>query len=112
MQIGIIDHWDLRLHPMPLKCMGNLKSAQKTSGRDTLKMENQNHPPSISLKNLIGAFIILSFGCKLSLLVFFVELMIAMPSRNRRRFEKARNDGVINKSANSTLLITRKENEI
>ncbi|EFX87002.1 hypothetical protein DAPPUDRAFT_312491 [Daphnia pulex] len=55
MQSGIIDHWDLWFRPMPLQCMGNIRNAHTTETSTTLKQKN--HPPSLSLKNLTGAFV-------------------------------------------------------
>jgi glutamate receptor, ionotropic, invertebrate len=89
MQTGIIDRWDLWFRPMLLKCMGNIRTAHTTETSKTLKQKNQ--PPSLSLKNLTGAFVVLSVGFGISFLVFLSELIIAIPSRHRRRIDETRN---------------------
>jgi hypothetical protein len=88
MQTGIIDHWDLWFRPMPGKCMGNIRNAHTTETSTTLKQKN--HPPSLSLKNLTEAFVVLLDGFSISFLAFLCEQIVAMPGRNRRRLEEAR----------------------
>lgn len=97
MQTGIIDHWDLLFHPKPGQCMGNIRNAHATETSTTLKQKN--HPPSLSLKNLTGAFVaVLLVGFSISfLMAFLCEQIVAMPGRNRRRLEEARRTKVWDK---------------
>lgn len=89
MQTGIIDHWDSRFRPMPGKCMGNIRNAHTTETSATLKQKN--HPPSLSLKNLTGAFVVLLVGFSISFLAFLCEQIVAKTGRNnRRRLQEAR----------------------
>lgn len=72
-QTGIIDHWDSWFRPMPRQCLANIKKGAK-------KLETKHS--AISLKNLTGAFVVLSIGFSLSFLAFLVELIISMAKRN------------------------------
>lgn len=74
---GLIDYWDLWFRPMSGPCMKNGKgSGFKSQGRN-------KHPP-LSLKNLTGAFLVLSIGISLALWAFLCEKIISMPGRRQR----------------------------
>ena len=63
---GIFDFWDSWYRPMPRQCAANLKGkAEKEFGNHGLRR--------LSLKNLTGAFIVLSVGIGLSLVAFIYE---------------------------------------
>ena len=63
---GLFDFWDLWFRPMPRQCAANLKGkAEKESEYHGLRR--------LSLKNLTGAFVVLSIGIGLSLLAFVNE---------------------------------------
>ena len=62
---------------MPPQCDGKpVKIRKQRSPRNKLSR--------LSLKNLTGAFVILSFGMSLSFLVFLCEKIVSMMSRNHR----------------------------
>jgi ionotropic glutamate receptor len=63
-QIGVFNYWDLWFRPMPPQGKGNIKTRYKTP---------KTEPKSLSLKNLIGAFVVLGFGTSLFLLAFMCE---------------------------------------
>ncbi|EFX87003.1 hypothetical protein DAPPUDRAFT_312492 [Daphnia pulex] len=88
MQTGIIDYWDLWFRPMPLQCLDNIKSVYKPPNSKTLKMKNR--PPALTLKNLTGAFIVLSLGFSLSFLAFLCEQIISISIRRSRQLQKSR----------------------
>ncbi|XP_046449207.1 ionotropic receptor 93a-like [Daphnia pulex] len=69
LQTGMIDHWDSWFRPMPRQCKANVKKGDK-------KRETKHMP--ISLKNLTGAFLVLSVGLSISFLAFLVEQIISM----------------------------------
>lgn len=75
-QTGLIGYWDLWFRPMPRKCISNVKSGYA--------IPKNKHPP-LSLKNLTGAFLVLSVGLSLSLLAFLCEQVFSMDKRHRRR---------------------------
>nr|CAH0101813.1 unnamed protein product [Daphnia galeata] len=83
-QSGLLDYWEILFRPMPRQCQGKIQRGYKSP-------ENNQHPP-LSLKNLTGAFIILSIGFSLSILAFLVEQIISMSKRHRRQLRPISND--------------------
>lgn len=77
MQSGLIDYWEIWFRPMPRQCQGKIKSGY------TPPDKNQ-HPP-LSLKNLTGAFIVITVGLSLSLLAFVCEKIVFVSDRHRRQ---------------------------
>ncbi|EFX82126.1 hypothetical protein DAPPUDRAFT_241224 [Daphnia pulex] len=75
-QSGLIDYWDLWFRPMPRQCQGKVKNGYKST-------DNNQHRP-LSLKNLTGAFIVLTVGISLSLLAFICEKIVCVSDRHRR----------------------------
>jgi ionotropic glutamate receptor len=73
-QSGLIDYWDTWFRPMPLQCLGKIQYGYKAP--------NKNEHPPLSLKNLTGAFIILSVGLSLSLLAFLCEKILFLFKRH------------------------------
>ena len=69
-EIGLNEYWDLWYPPVSRNCLGNMK-------KDNIKSSTSKKPPSLSLKNLTGAFIILFVGIGLSLCAFIYELISA-----------------------------------
>ena len=63
---------------MPPQCDGKPVKIRKQ------KSPGNGKPSRLSLKNLTGAFVILSFGMSHSFLVFLCEKIISMMSKNRR----------------------------
>jgi|LakMenEpi03Aug12_release.lakeMendotaPanAssembly.Ray.scaffolds.fasta_scaffold1161364_2 ionotropic glutamate receptor len=74
LQSGLIDYWDTWFRPMPLQCKGKIQYGYTPPN-------NNEHPP-LSLKNLTGAFIILSVGLSLSLLAFLCEKILFLFKRH------------------------------
>jgi nitrogen fixation/metabolism regulation signal transduction histidine kinase len=72
-QTGIIDYWELWFRKMPGQCMANINSVSKKN--------RETQHSSLSLKNLIGAFIVLLIGFSLSLLVFICEQIASIFAR-------------------------------
>ncbi|XP_032789947.2 LOW QUALITY PROTEIN: glutamate receptor ionotropic, kainate 2 [Daphnia magna] len=73
---GLVNHWDLWFRPMPVQCMENFKSSRLKSSR------SEKHLP-LSLKNLTGAFLVLSVGISVAFLAFLCERIISMAGRQR-----------------------------
>ena len=67
-QIGLIDYWDSWFRPMPPQCNGKPPNENGSQG---------NKLTRLTLKNLTGAFIVLSVGLNLSLLAFLCEMLIS-----------------------------------
>lgn len=74
LQSGLIDYWDTWFRPMPPQCKGKIKNGYTPPN-------NNKHPP-LSLKNLTGAFIVLSVGLSLSLLAFLCEKILSLLKRH------------------------------
>ena len=83
-QSGLSDYWEVLFRPMPRQCQGKIRSGYKSP-------DNKKHPP-LSLKNLTGAFIVLSIGFSLSILAFLVEQIISMSKRHRRHLRPTSNE--------------------
>ena len=64
--MGLIDHWDVLLRPLPIKCRPIFETNSKKS-----KKTDKLTP--LSLKNLTGAFLVLLVGMLLSLFSFLCE---------------------------------------
>ncbi|XP_057376733.2 glutamate receptor ionotropic, delta-1-like isoform X2 [Daphnia carinata] len=73
---GFIDYWDVWFRPMPGQCMENIKG----SG---LKSPGGRKHPSLSFKNLSGAFLLFLVGVSLAVLAFLCEQIISMPRSQR-----------------------------
>ena len=65
-EIGLNFYWDLWYPPVSHHCMENMR-------KDNIRSSESNKPPSLTLKNLTGAFIILFVGIGLSLCAFIYE---------------------------------------
>jgi hypothetical protein len=70
-QIGVVDFWDTWIRPMPPQCNGKPQSGNK-----------KKKTTPLSLKNLTGAFLVLSVGLSLSFLAFLVEKVISIRERH------------------------------
>lgn len=73
---GFIDYWDLWFRPMPEQCIENFK-------RGGFKSPRSRKYPSLSFKNLSGAFLLFLVGTSLSVLAFLCEHIISMTGRLR-----------------------------
>ena len=72
---GLFSYWDLWIRPYPRQCEANVNGLAEKQPRD-LQLRR------LSIKNLTGAFIILSSGFGLSLLAFMCELIAFQRSVN------------------------------
>nr|CAH0101816.1 unnamed protein product [Daphnia galeata] len=79
-QTGIIDYWEIVLHPMPSQCMANIVNSGKTKPADP---KHASSAVVLSLKNLTGAFVVYLIGLSLSLLAFLCELVISVAQRQQ-----------------------------
>jgi hypothetical protein len=70
-QTGVVDFWDTWIRPMPPQCNGKPQSGNK-----------KKKTTPLSLKNLTGAFLVLSVGLSLSFLAFLVEKVISIRERH------------------------------
>jgi ionotropic glutamate receptor len=85
MQAGLIVYWDVWFRPMSPQCQENIKSYKPI---DSKTLKTKDNSPALTFKNLTGAFIVLLFGLSLSFLTFLCELIISIPNRHTRRFQK------------------------
>ncbi len=74
-QIGVVDFWDTWFRPMPPQCNGKPQSGNKKKKTTT----------PLSLKNLTGAFLVLSVGLSLSLLAYLCEKIISIHEQHGSR---------------------------
>jgi hypothetical protein len=74
---GLADFWDTWFRPMPPQCPGKAQSGKKT-----------NKLSPLSLKNVIGAFVVLLIGFSLSLLAFLGEKIVSIREQFRIRKDK------------------------
>jgi ionotropic glutamate receptor len=81
-QTGLLDYWDLWFRPMPPQCTGNVQSGKPTP-------KNKQKP--LSLKNLVGAVLVIAAGFGLSLLAFLCEKIISMRERHSIRTQTPNN---------------------
>ena len=72
---GIFNHWDLWIRPYPRQCTANVNGLAEKQTKE-VKLRR------LSLKNLTGAFIILSIGLGLSFLVCMCERIAFLGSRS------------------------------
>ena len=79
-QTGIIDYWEIVLHPMPGQCMANIVNSGKTRPADP---KHASSAVVLSLKNLTGAFVVYLIGLSLSFLAFLCELIISVAQRQQ-----------------------------
>ncbi|XP_046449197.1 glutamate receptor ionotropic, delta-1-like [Daphnia pulex] len=87
-QTGLMDYWDLWFRPLPSPC-----NEKPTNGKSSRKKN-----PSLSFKNLTGAFLVIAVGLCLSILVFLLELIVSMaksklhlrPKVTSNRIEKSK----------------------
>ncbi|XP_032795392.1 glutamate receptor 1-like [Daphnia magna] len=79
---GLMNLWESWFRAIPGKCENNFKQVNRSPTRVKTS--------PLSLKNLAGAFVVLSVGYGLSLLVFVVEHI--MGYANRQRDRKRRNN--------------------
>jgi hypothetical protein len=79
---GLVNFWDTWFRPMPPQCTGKPQTGNKTKKLSPL-----------SLKNLTGAFVVLSVGLSLSLLAFLGEKIVSIREQFRlRKDNKLRQD--------------------
>ncbi|XP_046448054.1 uncharacterized protein LOC124196853 isoform X2 [Daphnia pulex] len=76
-QTGVVDFWDTWIRPMPPQCNGKPQSGNK-----------KKKTTPLSLKNLTGAFLVLSVGLSLSFLAFLVEKVISIRERHHATEEE------------------------
>ena len=81
-QTGIIDYWEIVLHPMPGQCMANIVNSGKTRPADP---KHASSAVVLSLKNLTGAFVVYLIGLSLSFLAFLCELIISVAQRQQSK---------------------------
>ena len=81
-QTGIIDYWEIVLHPMPGQCMANIVNSGKTRPADPADPRRASSAV-LSLKNLTGAFVVYLIGLSLSFLAFLCELIISVAQRQK-----------------------------
>ena len=65
---GLFNYWDLWFRPMPRKCLPNIEGTTK-NGPVHGKLRR------LSLKNLTGAFAVLTIGMLISFSAFLVEFL-------------------------------------
>ena len=75
---GLFNYWDLWFRTMPRTCIENIQSGVGGLSKKT----KDKHQP-LSLKNLTGAFVVLTAGLSLSFLTFIHEQIIASLVRRR-----------------------------
>ncbi|EFX82391.1 hypothetical protein DAPPUDRAFT_316802 [Daphnia pulex] len=73
-EIGLVNFWDTWFRPMPPQCTGEPQTGKKS-----------NKLSPLSLKNLTGAFVVLSVGLSLSLLAFLGEKIVSRREQFRIR---------------------------
>jgi hypothetical protein len=82
-----MDYWDLWFRPLPTPC-----NEKPTNGKSSRKKN-----PSLSFKNLTGAFLVIAVGLCLSILVFLLELIVSM-AKSKRHFRPKVTSNRIEKS--------------
>ncbi|XP_046449196.1 glutamate [NMDA] receptor subunit 1-like [Daphnia pulex] len=94
-EIGLVDFWDSWFRPMPPQCPGRPKKEKKS-----------NKLSPLSLKNLTGAFVVLSVGLSLSLLAFLGEKIVS-----RREQFRIRKDKKLQQDANKFIEVSSQKTE-
>lgn len=84
---GIYTYWDVWIRPYPYQCTANVKGRAEKEPKDAQLRR-------LTLKNLTGAFVVLSVGLGLSFLVFLCERFIFIFLNSEGR-QKRQNTGVI-----------------
>ncbi|EFX82390.1 hypothetical protein DAPPUDRAFT_316803 [Daphnia pulex] len=94
-EIGLVNYWDTWFRPMPPQCTGKPQSGNKTQKLSPL-----------TLKNVTGAFLVLSVGFSLSLLAFLGEKIVS-----RREQFRNRKDNKLRQVPNNLIEVSSKKTE-
>ena len=69
-QNGLMDNWELHFRPIPDRCLGKIKRVKNSPRKDEAKTAR------LTLRNLMGAFIVLLIGYVLSVVAYIGENVV------------------------------------